>query len=312
MNFISLRAIYEYRLPHLVPLEGCISFEDVARLSNGLDLDRTRRFLQHAMMQGIFREEPVGFVRHTAISRMLVNKPGSFDHIGNITMELGPAGGKVLEAMRRPGWSMEEPNHTGYNIYHDTDLPIYLELEKHPERARRFGSTIKYLTAGPEFDVLHFVNELGLHELDNRTGQPATIVDIGGGIGQVTAAIAKATKNLRVVLQDLPVVIKQAQQQLSNQLEVSEMQRVEPMVHDFFTPQPIVGADVYFLRWIMHNWSDKYCLMILRSLLPALKPGAKIFLGEYVLPEAASRTWCMERSADPLRIESFSSRGNFD
>lgn len=57
------------------------------------------------------------------------------------------------------------------------------------------------------------------------------------------------------------------------------------MAHDFFTEQPVVGADVYLFRWIMHNWSDKYCVKILRCLIPALKPGAKIIVNDNVLPQ---------------------------
>lgn len=61
--------------------------------------------------------------------------------------------------------------------------------------------------------------------------------------------------------------------------------RVEYHVYDFFTEQPVRGADVYFFRSIFHNWSDEYCVRILRNLIPALKPGSKIILDETVIPE---------------------------
>lgn len=60
---------------------------------------------------------------------------------------------------------------------------------------------------------------------------------------------------------------------------------VQFMTHDFLTEQPVQGADVYFFRWIFHNWSDKYCVKILKSLIPALKPGAKIVINDNVLPQ---------------------------
>jgi chemotaxis methyl-accepting protein methylase len=41
--------------------------------------------------------------------------------------------------------------------------------------------------------------------------------------------------------------------------------------HGFFTEQPVKNADVYFLRSILHNWSDKYAIEILTNLIPALK-----------------------------------------
>ncbi|KAI0867285.1 hypothetical protein GGS24DRAFT_486087 [Hypoxylon argillaceum] len=57
------------------------------------------------------------------------------------------------------------------------------------------------------------------------------------------------------------------------------------MAHDFLTEQPIVGADVYFFRWIFHNWSDKYSIKILRNHIPALKKGAKIVINDNILPQ---------------------------
>lgn len=57
------------------------------------------------------------------------------------------------------------------------------------------------------------------------------------------------------------------------------------MPYDFFTEQPVKDADVYFFRWIFHNWSDKYCIKILQGLVPALKKGARIVINDNVLPE---------------------------
>lgn len=61
--------------------------------------------------------------------------------------------------------------------------------------------------------------------------------------------------------------------------------RIQFMPYDFLTKQPVKDADVYFFRWIFHNWSDKYCIQILRNLVPALKKGAKILINDNVLPE---------------------------
>lgn len=42
---------------------------------------------------------------------------------------------------------------------------------------------------------------------------------------------------------------------------------------------------MYFLRWIIHNYSALYAISILRSLIPALKPGARIVINEHCLAE---------------------------
>lgn len=61
--------------------------------------------------------------------------------------------------------------------------------------------------------------------------------------------------------------------------------RVKFMPYDFFTEQPVKHADVYLFRWIFHDWSDLYCLRILRNLIPALKNGALVLVSDNVLPE---------------------------
>lgn len=53
---------------------------------------------------------------------------------------------------------------------------------------------------------------------------------------------------------------------------------------DFFTPQPVADGDVYLLRQIFHDWSDKYAVQILQNLLPALKNGAKIVIMDGLVP----------------------------
>jgi hypothetical protein len=48
-----------------------------------------------------------------------------------------------------------------------------------------------------------------------------------------------------------------------------------------FDPQPVT-ADIYMLKWILHDWPDVESLAILRALIPALKPGARVVFIDYV------------------------------
>ena len=53
------------------------------------------------------------------------------------------------------------------------------------------------------------------------------------------------------------------------------------MKHNMFDPQPI-SADVYLLKQILHDWPDVEAIKVLRALIPAMKPGARVILVEYV------------------------------
>jgi 6-hydroxytryprostatin B O-methyltransferase len=59
--------------------------------------------------------------------------------------------------------------------------------------------------------------------------------------------------------------------------------RISFQEYDFFTPQP-VEADIYIYRHILHDWNDADSVKILGSLLPALKPGARVLISEGIVP----------------------------
>lgn len=71
----------------------------------------------------------------------------------------------------------------------------------------------------------------------------------------------------------------------SSKVPLSLSARLTFMPHDFLTEQPVKNADVYLFRWIFHNWPDKYCVLILRNLIPALKKGAMVVINDNCLPE---------------------------
>ena len=98
------------------------------------------------------------------------------------------------------------------------------------------------------------------------------------------------------MVQDLPPVIEEASKNLPPDLR----ERITFEAYDFFTPQTVHDADVYFFRWIFHNWPDKYCIDILKNLIPALKQGAKIVISDAVVPPAGRMSPAMES-----RIRSF-------
>lgn len=57
------------------------------------------------------------------------------------------------------------------------------------------------------------------------------------------------------------------------------------MVHDFMKGQPstISGVDLFVLCTILHNWFEKCAVHILRSLIPIMKPSAKVLIDDIVI-----------------------------
>ncbi|KAL9073516.1 MAG: hypothetical protein Q9157_004721 [Trypethelium eluteriae] len=105
------------------------------------------------------------------------------------------------------------------------------------------------------------------------------LIDVAGGRGHDVEAFKHKFSEVKgkLILQDLPAVISDIKT-----LD-EDIQRQE---YDFFTPQTIQGARVYFFHFIFHDWSDEACLKILSNTVSAMKKGySKILLNEFILPD---------------------------
>ena len=158
-------------------------------------------------------------------------------------------------------------------------------MGKDPSRAERFGTAMSGLITSEGYELHHVVDNVPWASIG--TG---TVVDMGGSHGDVMIAVAQTFPYLHCIVQDLSSTVESSPQPPAN-LE----NRVSFMVHDFFTEQPIKRAAVYYFRWIFHNWSDAYCLKILRNLIPALEQGALIVINDVCLPEPNTLPVMMER-----------------
>ena len=58
--------------------------------------------------------------------------------------------------------------------------------------------------------------------------------------------------------------------------------------HNFFEPQPIKDAAVFFMRFIIHDWADAYAKKILKHLRASALPSTKLILYDFLVPYAAS------------------------
>lgn len=99
-------------------------------------------------------------------------------------------------------------------------------------------------------------------------------------MGHVSLAIAEKAPMAKFIVQDLEETVEQGRKELPPAMK----DRVTFQTHDIFTPQP-VEADIYLLRIVLHDHPDANALQILRSLIPALKNGARIIVNDIAIPE---------------------------
>ncbi|KAI5921857.1 S-adenosyl-L-methionine-dependent methyltransferase [Camillea tinctor] len=283
MSTQCLQLINYYGIAKLVPTSGTISLTELQSKA-ALDPINLTRVLRYATTAHVFREPTPGQIGHTAASRLLIEDAALQAWVGFNTEDVYPGSAHVLDALRR------FPEATsflraGYNVAFDTvdTEPMFVTFGKDAARAKRMGQAMSSLTGGEGYEVEHLVGACDLSAEDARHG---TLVDVGGSHGFVCADLARRWRNLRFVVQDLPRTVESAPRPVCADPQCAARIRLE--AHDFFCEQPVRGADVYFLRWILHNYSTPYAARILRNLVPALKPGARIIVNDQCLGGAAA------------------------
>ncbi|OTA81647.1 hypothetical protein M434DRAFT_25216 [Hypoxylon sp. CO27-5] len=267
-QLLHLKFISHFGIAKRVPVDGAMTFEDLANRIC-VDASVVRRFLKFSIACRIFQEPRPGVIAHSAASRQIAEDPDIADWVSVNVNELWPSALNAIEALSK--WKRaDEPNQTGFSLANETNDPFYVEIYKDPERARRFRGAMSAFTTDPGYDPVHMVEIFPWNSLGR-----GTIVHVGGSDGDVAFAMARVFPNLRLIVQDWPEPIAKLKEQPGL--------RVEFMAHNIFEEQPVKGADAYIFRQVLHDWPDKYCVKILKALVPALERGARVFVFDVVL-----------------------------
>jgi hypothetical protein len=108
-----------------------------------------------------------------------------------------------------------------------------------------------------------------------------TIVDVGGGEGQLVIDVLRARPNSKGVVFDIPACREAAKRRIVDQGLASRCQFV---CGDMFDSVP-TGGDAYLLKWILHDWNDAKAERILRSIRACMSPSSRLLVIERIMPE---------------------------
>ncbi|KAI3806149.1 hypothetical protein L1987_22042 [Smallanthus sonchifolius] len=108
------------------------------------------------------------------------------------------------------------------------------------------------------------------------------LVDVGGGLGANLELIVSKYPNIKGINFDLPHVIKDA----------PPYPGVEHVEGDMF--QSVPKGDVIFMKWILHDWGDNYCIKLLKNCWAALPKGGKVVVVEAIIPDPESNISCSD------------------
>jgi len=268
---MALHVFCEFGITQKVPVSSSISYDDLAADSD-LDKEIIMRFVKTAASHHYFHEPEPGRVSHTVASKLLATEEGMRSFLWQRVDEQMPMTGKAVAALKQ---DPSTPQENAFKLTHGHHF--YAPVG---DRTRRFGHLMRSVTTGPEVASLTTAYDWGSF---------ADIVDMGGGMGHIAIAIAAAHPNVTCVVQDVNPGLQTAfeGQLLAQDADGAKglRERVKFEVHDIFTPQPVKGASVYFLRNVLHNYTDTDCQRILTEIAVSMTPTSKIIIVDALLPE---------------------------
>ena len=106
-----------------------------------------------------------------------------------------------------------------------------------------------------------------------------TLVDLGGGHGLLLAAILEKYPKIKGILFDQPHVVDMA---LNADIHPDIKKRIEIVKGDFFEDIP-PAADAYFMKNILHAFSDEQCLHLLKKIHAVMADQGKIIILETLI-----------------------------
>lgn len=153
---------------------------------------------------------------------------------------------------------------------HITGMPLFEWFGRHPDEASLFGESMVGFHGGEPPAVAAAYDFSGV----------GTLVDVGGGTGNLITAICARHGKVRGVLFDLPHVDTDARALIASR---GLSDRISVTTGSFFDRVP-EGGDAYIMSHVIHDWDDDQCVTILRNCRKVMPRGGRLLIVESVLP----------------------------
>lgn len=261
MKAQALHACADLAIPDLLK-DGPRSTAQLAE-ATGTDHTNLYRLLRVLVAMEILDESAPGLFQATPLSRCLQSDESLYH----------------LAMMTGTGWVWKAQEGTGYSlrsgqpaVNHLFGMDIWSYLAEHPQEAAHFHRAMPSTAGVADEPIAQTLSE----SYDLTEG---TFVDVGGGIGNFLITLLQRNPGLHGVLFERPEVIAAAREHIA---QAGLAARCECVAGDFFEAVP-AGADYYFLRQIIKDWTDEQDVRILENCQRAMKPQGRILVAEQVL-----------------------------
>jgi hypothetical protein len=151
------------------------------------------------------------------------------------------------------------------------EAPLFEYLGRNPEAGNTFNEAMTDYSALVAYAVL-----LAYDFADVRS-----IVDVGGGCGELLTSILRVYPAMRGTVLDTPAVITAAEERLAS---APTRDRCTLVAGNFLEAVP-PGADVYLMSGVIHDWDEDHAISILRSCQGSMAERSRLLVIECVVPE---------------------------
>ncbi|MCJ1385013.1 hypothetical protein MMC17_008131 [Xylographa soralifera] len=286
-RFVATRIAIDLSLfEHLSEDKGSSKTKEQLTSKTGADANLIGRILKHLASMRVIEEVAANTYKATPLSEALTI-PKYRDAISFCSEAAGPIFQKLPAFLAKTKYEEPLDNIAGpFQFGHNTTLKSVVWRKERPHIQKAFGNHMAgYHQGRPSW------MDPGFYPVKDRLlkgimvdEHAVTIVDVGGGMGHDLEELKKKQPHLsgRFILQDLPQIVEQI---------VQPLEGIEVTSHDFYTKQPVIGARVYFMHSVLHDWPDADCRRILQHIVAAMKPGySKLLINENVVPDV-SASW---------------------
>jgi hypothetical protein len=147
-------------------------------------------------------------------------------------------------------------------------------------------SLFQYMAANPSLAKIFDEGMLSRGVADDSAiaaaydfSEARSLVDLGGGAGRLLTTMMKTAPHAHGILFDLPHVIEGSR----NSLAASNVgKRIDFVAGNFFHSVP-VGADLYLLKQVIHDWTDKQAVELLSTCRRAMTANSKMLIFEVIV-----------------------------
>ncbi len=152
-------------------------------------------------------------------------------------------------------------------------------------------SVVPYPPTTPEeslyYETIHRSNvyyPIKLMQDHAELGGVKHMVDVGGGIGDIAAAMCQQHPDLNVTLINLPSAIELVRE---NAASKGLAERITPIAMDMYK-EPYPTCDALMFGRILYPMNDQFCTMMCQKAFESLEPGGRILILDLIIsdPEA--------------------------